>query len=330
MTVYRMTPFGVLDLGEKDSGDAKGDTSFVLSRKTISYMCRVNPSDFMCTSVTQFSGDNPNSTDLILAFTIEVDGNWGPYLKCNPVDIKTPTGLWNCSNDIPSPKPAGWSSKCTADKWDGYDSHCYNDYIPHATKTGLSLGDCCDQATHDRAAGWTYHRSNQTCSLYAYTDYHPRDCGTDSVSGYPHHSDTTACECPRVHKAVGLEDLELAYHGQTSMHPAGGLWYSHPKLGQCAKGEVLGTNGCTWRVIELSRAINATCMYKQIDRVVEKANEACFNACPQPTNETSTCYLKCYSDSTNSLSHDQLEAPWDAAFATTDESKGGCPQVHLP
>ena len=34
ITVYRMTPFGVLDMVNKDTGDVKGDTSFVLSRKT--------------------------------------------------------------------------------------------------------------------------------------------------------------------------------------------------------------------------------------------------------------------------------------------------------
>ena len=34
MTFYRMTPYGVLDMVNKDTGGVKGDTSFVLSRKT--------------------------------------------------------------------------------------------------------------------------------------------------------------------------------------------------------------------------------------------------------------------------------------------------------
>jgi len=57
-----MTPFGAWDMNNKDTGDAKGDTSFVLSRKTAAYECREDPDSFMCKDVTQFTGDDPNST----------------------------------------------------------------------------------------------------------------------------------------------------------------------------------------------------------------------------------------------------------------------------
>ena len=78
-TLYRMTPHGVLDMNNKNTGDVKGDTSFILSRRTTAYECRVNPNQFQCNSMTQFDGDDSNSTDLIIEFEIEVDGNWGEF-----------------------------------------------------------------------------------------------------------------------------------------------------------------------------------------------------------------------------------------------------------
>jgi hypothetical protein len=69
-----MTPRGVYDLTDKDSGDAPGDTSFVLYQKNMQYFCRNNPTDFHCTDVAQFAGDSPNNTDVVLEFKVEVDG----------------------------------------------------------------------------------------------------------------------------------------------------------------------------------------------------------------------------------------------------------------
>ncbi len=76
VTLWRMTPgwrdapgCPVLDLTNKNTGDVAGDSGFVLSRS--------NARSF-------FEGDIPNSTDMILQFTVEVDGQWGPYGACNP------------------------------------------------------------------------------------------------------------------------------------------------------------------------------------------------------------------------------------------------------
>ena len=52
-TFYRMTPHGVLDMSNKDTGDVHGDTSFVLSRRTVAYQCRKDPSSFFCNGLTQ-------------------------------------------------------------------------------------------------------------------------------------------------------------------------------------------------------------------------------------------------------------------------------------
>ena len=50
----------------RNTGDIAGDTSFVISRRTTAYDCRKNPSSFMCSGLAQFTGDNPDSTDLVL------------------------------------------------------------------------------------------------------------------------------------------------------------------------------------------------------------------------------------------------------------------------
>ena len=50
----------------------------------------------MCKDIAQFEGDDANSTDLVLEMKVEVDGQWGPYLECNPVNTTDPLGAWHC------------------------------------------------------------------------------------------------------------------------------------------------------------------------------------------------------------------------------------------
>jgi hypothetical protein len=100
MTFYRMTMKGVYDLTDKDTGDVAGDTSFVLSKKNTALECKKNPNSFICKDVAQFEGDDANSTDLVLEMKVEVDGQWGPYLECNPIDVKNSTGPWHCTNGL--------------------------------------------------------------------------------------------------------------------------------------------------------------------------------------------------------------------------------------
>merc|ERR1712096_55096 len=117
--------------------------------------------------------------------------------------------------------------------------------------------------------------------------------------------------------------------GYQSMHPAGGLWYSHPEAGECKDGHFVGDgSGCTWRVVQRTNIVNASCVYERLDSHVVNADPGCFSACPQPNNVTSSCYLKCYSAATLKMSHDDLASPWAKAFASQDPSKGGCPAVH--
>ena len=85
ITVYRMTPFGVTTLAEKNSADVAGDVSFVISRRAMAYECKVNPSSYGCNTMVHFEGDDPDSTDLVLEMQVEIDGQWGAC-PCGIVD----------------------------------------------------------------------------------------------------------------------------------------------------------------------------------------------------------------------------------------------------
>lgn len=77
LLVFLMLMLGgaVLDMVNKNTGDPNGDTSFVLSRRTTAYECRHgNANSFYCDSMTQFDGDDSNSTDLVQEWEIQIDG----------------------------------------------------------------------------------------------------------------------------------------------------------------------------------------------------------------------------------------------------------------
>ena len=88
---------GVYDLTDKDTGDVRGDMSFVLNKKESGLEQEISPFNPYATNVARFQGDSDNSTDLILEMQVEVDGQWGPYLECNPADNNIPLGDWKCS-----------------------------------------------------------------------------------------------------------------------------------------------------------------------------------------------------------------------------------------
>merc|ERR1712093_575569 len=108
------------------------------------------------------------------------------------------------------------------------------------------------------------------------------------------------CDCPRVHRTVGRENLTVVFGGSSAalQYPLGGEWYSHPALGECKEGKPLGTDGCSWKGT-VTKAINATCLYGLIDAEVESLAPACFSGCPQgTTNRSAPCYLRCFENVT--------------------------------
>jgi hypothetical protein len=78
ITLYRITPFNVSGIINKNTGDAPGDVGFYLERKNITQQCAKDPHSFGCF----LDGDN-----MYGQFTVELSGSWGPYEECNPVTV---------------------------------------------------------------------------------------------------------------------------------------------------------------------------------------------------------------------------------------------------
>lgn len=146
--------------------------------------------------------------------------------------------------------------------------------------TASNLQQCCSAAHDDKAYHFTYFASNSSCELfgsYAHASHCP-GATTGSFEGPSHQ-----CNCTRLYETVGRENLTTHY--SSSMHPAGGEWYSHPAGGECKAGQVVGDgSGCTWRLVEQTRAIMAYCMYNRIDTHIEQQDPTCFQGCSQPQN----------------------------------------------
>lgn len=88
---------------------------------------------------------------------------------------------------------------------------------------------------------------------------------------------------------VGLEDIALKLNG---------AWYSSRSEGECTGEQKVGVD-CWWREVEVQRTINATCMSKSLQTAIVSNYQECFQACPQPTNITSDCWIECLLQSIN-------------------------------
>ena len=78
VTLYRITPKNVTGIQNKNTGDAPGDVSFFLGRKNLTQRCAQSPASFGCF----LDGNN-----IYGKFTVEVDGRYGPYFECNPINV---------------------------------------------------------------------------------------------------------------------------------------------------------------------------------------------------------------------------------------------------
>ena len=117
-----------------------------------------------------------------------------------------------------------------------------------------------------------------------------------------------------------------------------GTWYSTQAAGECTEpGDVLGKD-CWWRVIEQTRAVNATCVNdNMIAAIVAQRKGACFDDCASPTDESSDCWIRCFFETIvgNTSATPPLPATskaliigaFEASFASDDAAKGGCPDV---
>lgn len=299
---------GVYNLQDKDTGDLPGDASFILGKRENTYQCRKNPLNYQCKDVAQFSGDEANSTDLVLEITVEVDGEWGPYLACNPVDPKKNLGPWNCATSFHTPNPpADYPNTCK--KFDAFVGQRFTGEPTYKYKD-LSLSDCCSNATASQAFAMVHNSSNNECQIYMHRVFDTDVCDNTTIAAMFDPNPIKPCQCERTYKAVGRGACPYK-------EVEGGLWFSHPSAGECTDRHFVGDgSGCTYRLVKINRAINASCLYEQYDSQIEALNETCFSGCPDRHNKTSDCYLQCYSETIQAASQTQLLQPWSESFDT--------------
>lgn len=162
--------------------------------------------------------------------------------------------------------------------------------------------------------------------------------------------------CPRAARSVGWEPKNVTHEpgGRSPSPPSpapwpangyelqtlvGGNWYSTPAAGRCAPGVPIGTGGCSWRVVEVARTINASCANTRVFEAARKV-ATCFDACPDghltdpvnPSDCWTICLFQTILGSWNAttghkgmLSHDLVQ-PWLSAFSSVAD--GGCPDVN--
>lgn len=150
----------------------------------------------MCKDIAQFEGDDANSTDLVLEMKVEVDGQWGPYLECNPLNTTDPLGAWHCQNGLTPTAPPNYPKECSADNFRGYYGYCSQGEVK-STLQNVTLADCCDAAQkkgHEPMfgiGGYNYF-ANSTCDLLAKSSHWPSKCENTTISGV-YEAPTNSC-----------------------------------------------------------------------------------------------------------------------------------------
>jgi len=364
-TVYRITPRNYTGLVNLDSGDAAGDAFFGLYELQAPIECTgsVNrQSGLLCKNepILQIPGFN-----VYEQFHIELDQRTGDYAECNP--SSDPPHAFGCThfnhgqscwyNDPDHPE---WETEfadvcskkeCTCDAVEeqavgaenvsvtfghfinnnaSYPAQCkaghFNQFmyyepkgIPLGRATTTTEGGCCELCgKFDKLCkGYGYTYSSSKCQLYTLIlGFNPVKGGSLGFI------DTSGTNFTR----------ELSKQTAALAQSLNGTWYSTQAAGECKPGQAVG-DGCYWRVVNQSSNVNATCVNGNLIQTAIDYNPSCWKACPQPTNTTSDCYIKCLFDTVagNTDEGDKAMPPslLTAAFEQSFDSSAahGCAQV---
>ncbi|CAJ1427811.1 unnamed protein product [Effrenium voratum] len=354
LKLYRLTPPNVTGLRNKNTGDPRGDMGYWLSKKNMSVVCAQDPLAHGCVDY---------ANNLYGIFTVEVDGQFGPYLQCNPVQgggshpefdpLWKDSSNFSCGQSCVVATTKGCYNYGMPDKngtsgWG--DFHCFCDgsqrdgrsvgraqppFLAPSTKAFVApqcggfepvpKGRClagqrlteidawsfaatqtmaCEECLKDsRCTGW-WMRDNFTAELFTgnLTEV-PGECSSGKLGPWTRRAGW-----------FGVGDL-------------GGLWYSTPSAGECAKQQALGTKGCTWKEVT-SVYKNATCIDSAVDRLVELYGKRCFGTCGLPLNRTSDCYLDCYRDVLmGSAASNLTKIPSQRLVLAWEKAAETCPKV---
>ena len=120
----------------------------------------------------------------------------------------------------------------------------------------------------------------------------------------------------------------------------GGFWYSTSGIAECKPG---AAGPCGWRIAQTVKKVNKSCSDASINAALTTGpGKACFDACPQPSNTSSVCFIRCWyktvlgphagdrmltPSTMGGLLLADLEAAWRRPFRSELSSHGGCPNM---
>ena len=115
----------------------------------------------------------------------------------------------------------------------------------------------------------------------------------------------------------------------------GGAWYS----------TFAASENSAWRVVKVEKVVTKACSDASLyDAIEARDSVKCFDACggaSSPRNTSSPCWIGCFyrtilgaegmlptgAGRPGGMSYESLAAAWEAPFASSDPSQGGCPAV---
>ena len=372
ITVYRITPKNVTGVSNKNTADPAGDISFVITKKNVTQTCLhctdcqgchtdVEFLDLYLQAVIEFDGqwgpyqmcnpaDGYDTTDWVCGQDCMNPSHHGcppprhgkkngtechygggdDCLTCWCERTAHTAGREAAPGQFESPMgDAGYVPQC-ASSFNPWDSGCGAPSPLFGGKVYLNL------------TGWSFESVSAMACKRCHAD--------DHCSGWVSHDNITAQLFSGATKSVSAAGCVGGKRFHNPWEKFGGswfgianlgdghssnIWYSTPDEGECKNGAPLGTDGCTWRLIEEKKYANATCVDEKADAAVELHGKTCFDQCPHPLNRNTDCYLDCYrntlmGDASQNITRvppDAMITPWVAAFASDDPAAGGCPPV---
>lgn len=373
LTVYRITPRNYTGLRDMDSGDAAGDAFFGLYELSFPILC-ANPRGRHgpgCRNepILSIPGFNVYTKSVV-----EADARFGDYSQCNPnpdtgVFECTHFRGTQCWHEVPrlskafaglcDPKrckcdyvekialgaqsvkgnvgpPNNGTLPPTCAKSGGLvpvDGYALRGWA-YKNESGTTAGECCTRCASEtrrkllKCEGYTFvpdasGAATGRCSRFGFAYGSKREPGAQSAYAMP---------------AAGGSDLQMIFHALGELSTLlGGNWYSTRAEGECAasgNGSTVGSD-CWWKLRAVDRVVNATCANGRVISQVLKTRPSCFEACPQPTNRSSTCWIRCLFETLTGnatrvppvppMSRDAIVQAFEGAFEP--EAAGGCEQV---
>lgn len=260
---------------------------------------------------------------------VEADARLGVYSGCDP----QPNGSFVCHSYSHNDYNCWWNQTCHDDEglhtprcYSGtFDKLCDKKQCKCAALTERSLGKMqCPMC-------------NRNASWHKQTPFWKRLEGVSNMLNGSWFSTRTEGKC-----APGQRPGGGSSSTTRSSSSSGIALGQHPEeLGSAhfnQKKKTTSHDGqrCFWREVS-SISVNATCVRNALVTSIQKRQPKCWQGCPQPTNITSGCWVTCMLEVINGnpskdlrpMDSKELIAPFEAAFASDDPHRGGCPRVRV-